>query len=177
LPFVATSKLPDDRRRYGQGSMTEKAPGVWRLRVFTGVDVLTVDALFGRTADYLFVSVVSLVPSSGWSAGWGVATPTAVTLPAISADGSLCQLSELELLALQAKRHAAEVAVRSPLSWADVAGDVGDPARCILAAAHAHRVDVIAVGACNRSWCRRLFRRSVTREIIRGSDVPVLVVR
>jgi nucleotide-binding universal stress UspA family protein len=86
------------------------------------------------------------------------------------------QLTELEFLAVQAEQHAAEVAVLSPLSWAAWQGR-GDPAQRILGAAHPHDVDVIVVGACKRTWCRRSFPRSATREIIRGAAVPVLVVR
>jgi integrase len=38
---VASPERANERRRHGQGSITETAPGVWRLRVLVGIDVLT----------------------------------------------------------------------------------------------------------------------------------------
>ena len=55
-------------------------------------------------------------------------------------------------------------------------GQEGDPADAVLRAAEEHQVDVIVVGTHERGWFDRLVRPSVSKEIIKESKVPVLVV-
>jgi nucleotide-binding universal stress UspA family protein len=60
---------------------------------------------------------------------------------------------------------------------AKLIGDVGDPARAILEAAHEHGVDVVVVGSHDRSWLSRLFSKSVSTEIVKRADLPVLLAK
>ena len=60
---------------------------------------------------------------------------------------------------------------------AEVIGDVGDPAYAIIQAAHQHGVDVIVVGSHTHSWFSRLFTGSVSSDLVREADIPVLVVK
>jgi nucleotide-binding universal stress UspA family protein len=53
----------------------------------------------------------------------------------------------------------------------------GRPATVILEAAQQHQATVIVLGSHGRRGVRRLFLGSVAEEVVRGSDVPVLVVR
>ena len=77
----------------------------------------------------------------------------------------------------RAHERAAEVAGDSDLDAAEVLGDTGDPAYAILDAAHEHQVDVIVVGSHERNWFSRLLSGSVSREVVRESTIPVLVVK
>jgi nucleotide-binding universal stress UspA family protein len=133
--------------------------------------------LFGDEVEYLFLNVAAFPAPTGWAAGWGASTPMTA---AATFDGSIedaLTTSQLQLLARKAKRHAAEICARTPMLSAEPIGDVGDPVNCILAAAHARSVDVIAVGFHDRSWLSRLFVPAVSKEVVRVSDIPVLVVR
>jgi nucleotide-binding universal stress UspA family protein len=47
----------------------------------------------------------------------------------------------------------------------------------ILEAAHQHGVDVVVVGSHDRSWLSRLFAKSVSTEIVKRADVPVLLAK
>lgn len=54
--------------------------------------------------------------------------------------------------------------------------DAGDPASVVCEAAHLHRIDIIVVGSHDKSALRRLFDPSVAAGVVRGTDLPVLVV-
>lgn len=58
----------------------------------------------------------------------------------------------------------------------EVLTEVGDPVECICAAAEEYDVDVVVVGAHDKGFLARLFQPSVSAEVIRGTDRPVLVV-
>ncbi len=136
--------------------------------------------LFGDDAEYLAVSVTNVVDMAAipwYGAGWGApyAAPygavwayrTDLTVDAESAaDGE--QVAETQ---------AREVADQSGLSDAQALGEEGDPADAVLRAADDHHVDVIVVGTHHRGWFDRLLHPSVSKEIVRSSTVPVLVVR
>jgi nucleotide-binding universal stress UspA family protein len=76
-----------------------------------------------------------------------------------------------------AEREARDAAERAGLKEAELLGEVGDPARSILDAAHEHGVDVVVVGSHQRSWFSRLFSRPVSAEVVKRADVPVLVAK
>lgn len=52
----------------------------------------------------------------------------------------------------------------------------GDAARTILGLAESHAADLIVLGVQNRGGLDRLLRGSVTHDILRGAQVPVLTV-
>jgi nucleotide-binding universal stress UspA family protein len=72
---------------------------------------------------------------------------------------------------------ATDVATSAALPAAESIGDVGDPAYAIIQAAHEHQVDVIVVGSHTHSWFSRLFTGSVSNDLLREADIPVLVVK
>lgn len=53
----------------------------------------------------------------------------------------------------------------------------GKPADEIVSVAELYSADLIVVGNRRRSWVRRVIRGSVPDEIVRTSDVPVLIVQ
>lgn len=80
-----------------------------------------------------------------------------------------------------ARRIAADEAMseaeRAGLDPTHGIGDVGDPAEAIVAAAEDHDVDVIVVGWHQRNWLSRLIDPPVGPEIIKQTDLPVLLVQ
>ncbi|MCU1501356.1 MAG: universal stress protein UspA, partial [Ilumatobacteraceae bacterium] len=136
--------------------------------------------LFGDAAEY-FVTNVGFSPlTPTCTSGWGIATPVTMpfTLPKpigivgadVDAAGQDVEGQDV------AQQRATEVADQAALHDAHPLGDTGDPAVAILDAAHEHGVDVIVVGSHHTHWFDRLLTGSVSRELLRGSDVPVLVV-
>ena len=138
----------------------------------------TAHRLFGDTAEYLAVTsrhrrpgvdpVVRRRVGSPYAAPYGAVWSyrSDVTLdPDGIADGEKT-----------AEAQAREVADESGLKGAEVVGEEGDPADAVLRAAEEHHVDVIVVGTHHRGWFDRLVRPSVSKEIIKESKVPVLVV-
>jgi nucleotide-binding universal stress UspA family protein len=157
------------------------------MRVLVGADssdhgvkvAETAHRLFGDDAEYLVISVSPLGPPVGWSPGWGGAAPLLLPIgvsPTRAAGFDPPTAREADDLATRAGAHAAEVSAQSGLDEAESIGDVGDPAARILDAAHEHHVDVLVVGYHDRSWFSRLVTPSVSREVVRESDIPVLVV-
>jgi nucleotide-binding universal stress UspA family protein len=130
----------------------------------TSVDVArAAQALFGDTAEYL---VVNVDPPIDDAMSWGAAYPLAMPLLSNVDDPSAMQ---------RAEHVAADVAAALPA--AQSMGDVGDPAHAIIDAAHEHAVDVIVVGSHEHSWFTRLFTGSVSNNVLREADIPVLVVK
>jgi len=76
-----------------------------------------------------------------------------------------------------AERRADVIARDAGIDTAEAIGDTGDVASAIIAAAHDHGADVIVVGTHDRGWFGRLFTGSVSSDLIRESDVPVLIAR
>lgn len=138
--------------------------------------------LFGDDAEYLAVSVADIrVDPTGipwWGAGWGVAYPTAygAVWPYRNAAASRAGSSTMETAADAAADDARAVAERSGLPAADAVGELGDPASAILRAAENHQVDVIVLGTHERGWFDRILNPSVSKEVVKQTDVPVLVV-
>ena len=140
-------------------------------------------SLFGEHADYWVVSVgdPDLVLWRNMPLAWGVSYPVMLmggaegeifgdrvdVGPSGRADTDNAQLA----------RHTAEsVAADVALPDATPLGATGDPAAQIRQAADEHDVDVIVLGWHETAWWRRLFDQSVSEEILRHSDRPVLVV-
>lgn len=54
---------------------------------------------------------------------------------------------------------------------------VGDPADSIKKCCKEDNIDLVVMNANNRGWLKRAIMGSVTDEVLRTSDVPVLVLR
>ncbi len=139
----------------------------------------TAHRLFGDTAEYFAVNVTNIVDLASipwYGAGWG--SPYAAPYGAVWAYRSDVTLDPDGVADGEktAEAQAREVADESGLKGAEVVGEEGDPADAVLRAAEEHHVDVIVVGTHHRGWFDRLVRPSVSKEIIKESKVPVLVV-
>jgi nucleotide-binding universal stress UspA family protein len=158
------------------------------LKVLIAVDdtVESVEAaalarrLFGADAEYLAINVFERAPASrlpdstsstpmAWGAVWPY-SPGPVETPA---ETEVPELTELDV----AEREARDAVERAGLEEAKLIGDVGDPARAILEAAHEYGVDVVVVGSHERSWLSRLFSKSVSAEVVKRAEVPVLLAK
>jgi nucleotide-binding universal stress UspA family protein len=138
----------------------------------------TAHRLFGDDAEYLAVNVTNVVDMSAipwYGAGYGV--PYAAPYGAVWDYRSVTAETEEGVAGEDvAQTHAREVAEESGLAGAEAVGEEGDPAEAVLRAAKERDVDVIVVGMHERGWFDRLVRPSVSKEILRSSPVPVLVV-
>jgi nucleotide-binding universal stress UspA family protein len=129
--------------------------------------------LFGDDADYLVINVGTLLATDAMA--WGYAYPVAmpmVTYPPEVIEPRQGRPTQMEA----AEDRAIAVAAAAHLDDAGTVGTVGDPADAILEAAKANEVDVIVVGSHDRNWFTRLLTGSVSGELVRHSEVPVLVV-
>ena|SRR5688572_21410299 len=122
-------------------------------------------SLFGDAAEYL---VVNVDQSMNAAMAWGASYPLVTPLPTLTDDPSALQ---------RAAGVATDVATSASLPDAESIGDVGDPAYAILRAADEHDVDLIVVGSHTHSWFSRLFTGSVSNDLLREADIPVLVVK
>lgn len=76
-----------------------------------------------------------------------------------------------------AEQSAAEVVDLSGLEDAEAIGEAGyDPVAAILSAADDRDVDLIVVGNNHKNLFQRLFSSSVSQDIVKQADRPVLVV-
>ena len=133
--------------------------------------------LFGDDAEYLAVNVTNVVDLASipwYGAGWGApyAAPYGAVWPYRGAAVEAGTADSEEV----ARAHAREVADESGLTGAIAVGEEGDPALAIVRAAEERNVDVIVVGTAERGWLDRLLNPSVSKEIVKQADVPVLVV-
>lgn len=132
--------------------------------------------LFGDDASYLVVNVMD--HNDGLPQAWGHVYPVATpfgTFPLITrgAVAAVDQPSTEE----EAEETAEEFVDDNDLGTAETIGLAGDPVTAILQAAHDHDVDVIVIGSHERGWFSRLFDPSVTSQIVKRADIPVLVVK
>lgn len=127
--------------------------------------------LFGDTASYLLVNV-SPDPAMVGAASVSFAAASWFSIPALSAfsDG-FDQRADI------AEHIADEVVEATGLENAETIGEVGDPVTVLLEIADANDVDVIVVGASDRSWLSRLVDPSVEEALVGRAKRPVLVVR
>jgi nucleotide-binding universal stress UspA family protein len=140
---------------------------------------------FGPDARFLVVSVGAkeLLLWDGHPLTWGVSYPVVPSIAGVdypfvpATTGDDPELPTAGLTAVDvAQRNAEGVARAAELHDAEPIGDVGDPAECILTVAEEHGADVIVVGSHHRSWLSRLFTGSVSGQVIKHADRPVLVV-
>lgn len=126
--------------------------------------------LFGEGADYVVISVSPELASVG-AASVSYATASAFSAPSLShfADG-------LDIDAHEAEDLAERVAGEAGMPNAEIVGEVGDPATVLLEQAATSEVDVLVIGASERSWFSRLFEPSVEAAVLNRATCPVLVV-
>ena len=151
------------------------------MRVLIAVDgtdhsvtvVQTAHRLFGDGAEYLVLNCAQ-VPITGWGAPFGTVSPMAG--PMMVGDTSGMWQNDVQESTKIAQSQAEGVVESADIPAAEPIGDSGDPVTTIIEAAHHHQADVIVVGHEDRSWFARLVDGSVSKEVIRESEVPVLVV-
>lgn len=152
-------------------------PGVTRVLIAADDSEASLDAaraahrLFGDDADYwiIHVGLATTAPGLMWGSPYPVTMPvTGYPLPMSVVDGPR--------MVAEAERQASAT-IREAAMDAEPVGAVGDPATAIIDSAHSHHVDVIVVGSHERSWFSRLFRAAVSGDVIRESDIPVLVIK
>jgi nucleotide-binding universal stress UspA family protein len=136
--------------------------------------------LFGADAEYLAINVFERTPAPSLPGstpatpmGWGAVWPYSPGSVEPSAGRDVPELTGRDV----AEREAYDAVERAGVSEAELIGEVGDPARAILEAAHEHGVDVVVVGSHERSWLSRLFSRSVSATVVKRADLPVLVAK
>lgn len=76
----------------------------------------------------------------------------------------------------QVQREAAAMVSESGLEDAQAVGRVGEPADTIVRVADEQDVDLIVVGDNHRGALQRLLTPSTSREVVKRSERPVLVV-
>jgi nucleotide-binding universal stress UspA family protein len=149
--------------------------------------------LFGDEADYSAVSVadVALDPGtvpwfgSAWGATYPVPYGAVWPLPGMVRSEDPSEPRPLDdgrdEPADTAMRAAADTArdvvEQSGLTSAEPVGELGDPADAILRAAEERDADVIVVGSHDRGWFDRLLNGSVEDDLLKRSDIPILVAR
>lgn len=146
--------------------------------------------LFGDDARYLAVNVAAHPVDWTTGYGYGWVYPAAMSpaggIPAVAVPGGGVgpvptgtdgELSAEEQAVHDARLAAGDAAAEAGLTDVEPVGETGDPVSAILHAAEEHQADVIVVGSHDRSWFRRLFEGSITGDLVRSADRPVLVVK
>jgi nucleotide-binding universal stress UspA family protein len=144
--------------------------------------------LFGYDAHFLVVSVgePTVALWGGEPLAWGVSypvvpaggpmgypfVPVAATATIPDPDMPGAGMTAVDV----AQRNAEDVVRAANLSDAEPVGDVGDPSQRILAIAEEQAADVIVVGTHHRNWLSRLFSSSVSTDVLKAAERPVLVV-
>jgi nucleotide-binding universal stress UspA family protein len=77
----------------------------------------------------------------------------------------------------ETSRHFAKQIPHCSLSEEQIQVEIGDPAKEIVHAAHRGVFDLIIMGSHGHGKLEQTMIGSVTQEVIRQSDIPVLVVR
>ncbi|MGD9701337.1 MAG: universal stress protein [Acidimicrobiia bacterium] len=130
--------------------------------------------LFGDDAEYLVINVGSSIPNDVMA--WGYAYP--VAMPMLAYPPQLAERAPGEPTPVEeAEDRASAIAAAAAIEGAEAVGDVGDPSEAILVAARDQGADVIVVGSHERSWFSRLLTGSVSHDVVRRSEIPVLVVK
>jgi len=130
--------------------------------------------LFGEHAAYLAINVgKGPYTQMSWAYVWPLGAPSTWAPPAWTAEAIA---NAPEAATERASAEAEAVANKAGLTDATPLGDVGDPTRAIIHAAHHHHVDVVAIGADSRGWLSHLIDGSVERELLRQADFAILVV-
>jgi nucleotide-binding universal stress UspA family protein len=132
--------------------------------------------LFGADATYLAVYVSETAPA--WTAvptAWGSVYPYPYAAPYPLVEDELADSQSDRPVREDARDTAEQLAGEAGVDAAAAVGEIGDPAEAILSAAERHNVDVIVVGATHKGWWRRLLEGSVSQDLVRRSNRPVLV--
>jgi len=130
--------------------------------------------LFGAGAEYLAINVGSDPSVTAASTGWGLGAAVPMAWGAVwTVDEDAFGGTGRET----AREDARDVAEAAGLAEAQPIGQIGDPADAIVQAARQHAVDVIVVGSHDRSWLSRVFSPSVSSDVVKHSDIPVLVAK
>lgn len=126
--------------------------------------------LFGDTSRYVLANV-SPDPAMVGASSMSFAAASWFSTPALSAfaDG-------LDRRADIAQQITEDVVEAVGLRDAVAVGEVGHPVSVLLELAESNDVDVIVVGASERSWFSRLFDPSVEAAVVDRARRPVLVV-
>ena len=140
--------------------------------------------LFGDEADYTVINVAENTPVEWGDESLRYGTVYPLSIPGAGVVGGVpfvirsSASSDLDSDRVDvAEQTADDIAGEAGLLHAEPIGDTGDPAEAIIAAATAHKADVVVVGTHERSWFKRLVGSSVSNEVIRDSEIPVLVAR
>jgi nucleotide-binding universal stress UspA family protein len=92
-------------------------------------------------------------------------------LEAVDGSGSSRRAAEFDEVQQQAERVVARSSIDEAIA------EVGDPVDVIHEMAEAEDVDLIVVGASDTGWWSRLVDGSVSDELVRHGERPVLVFR
>ena len=122
-----------------------------------------------RWASTPVVDVVTVAPRPGWAAGIGVQTYRPAVREAID-HGREARLVEAQRVANAAASRLQQAGMLVRI-WARG----GEPADEIVRASRLESMDLIVVGCAGRSSHAFLRGRSVSREVARHADVPVLI--
>lgn len=76
----------------------------------------------------------------------------------------------------QAEAHGRRTVSATGIETDAVRVDFGDPVTAIESAARDHDVDLVVVGSGEKGWWRRVVEGSVSEDVVRALDRPVLVV-
>lgn len=130
----------------------------------------TAARLFGANADtnFLVINVSTLPPPWVGGAGFGLIGPFVPPSHWIDADDE----PDEELV----QHRLIDTAAAAGIDNVEPVVRQGDPVDEICDAAEEHDVDVIVVGAHEKSALRRLIDRSTATGVLRHSHVPVVVV-
>jgi nucleotide-binding universal stress UspA family protein len=132
--------------------------------------------LFGADATYLAVYVSETPPA--WTTvptAWGSVYPYPYAAPYPLVEDELAGTDSDRPVRDDARETAEQLAGEAGVVAATAVGEIGDAAEAILGAADQHDVDVIVVGATHKSWWQRLLEGSVSQELARRSNRPVLI--
>ncbi len=125
-------------------------------------------------AEILAINVASVAIPWADSIAWGAVGPFPYPTPIYTTE----QVEEQQRLVAEMASDTAEtVAHEAGIADVEPLSATGDVAESIMQAAHEHGVDLIVVGWSDKGWFGRLLEGSVARDIVRTSDVPVLVAK
>jgi nucleotide-binding universal stress UspA family protein len=130
---------------------------------------LTATNLFGSETNYLAVHVEPThLDAAVWGPVYGYGYPA---IPPADLHDPTSRKAVIEDARRIAAEQTAELGVEAKLI-----GEAGDPAEAIRRLASEQGVDVVVVGDNQRGWLSRLFDVSVTKNLLRSTGVPILVV-
>jgi nucleotide-binding universal stress UspA family protein len=137
--------------------------------------------LMGTNAHYVLVNIgFDVVTWADDPTMWGMVPPAMVTLSPMNDIAAIHQAgadgTHPDPVG-DAEATAAAVATSAGLTDAEAVGAVGrDRGAAVMEVAREHHADVIVLGKRHRSWVERMFGRSVTDDVLKRAECPVLVV-